>query len=196
MTKAIFTILVSMTFLVHLKGQESKELSVSVSAGFFNSPVYDNATSRGFFRIEMDHHLTSRHILGASYLAGQHYFYDNVVSNDPLGIFYKHGTYSTAVYRTALLMYKYKVIDNSKFSVISGVGAGTMTHTIEYPYIQETSFTNEQSSWTDLVFPVSLDFNYKISSRWQLGLTGGFFVHPDYPILALHTGPKLIFIVP
>lgn len=105
MKKVIFTILVSVTFLVNLKGQEKKDLAVSVSAGLFNSPFYDNAKGRGFFRIDFDYHLTSRHILNANYLAGQHYYYDDVLSNDPTSRVYEDGTNSMADYRTFSMMY-------------------------------------------------------------------------------------------
>jgi hypothetical protein len=105
------------------------------------------------------------------------------------------GTNAKATYNTFSVLYKYKIINQSKFSVTPGVGAGMMTHSKDYPYTQGASMTFQTSSWSDLVFPITLDINYKITKNWQLGLTGGFLIHPDYPILGLHTGPKLTYIL-
>jgi hypothetical protein len=196
MIKAVLTVLISISFLVNVQGQERKDLAVSVSAGLLNSPFYKDAVGRGFFKIDFDYHLTSRHIIAANYLAGQHYYYDDILSNDPISIGYPNGTNSIAEYRTTSVMYKYKIIDNSRFGIVPGTGAGVLTHTRVYPYKEERKSYNRISSWSDLVFPVSLDINYKISSRLQFGLKGGFLFHPDYPILALHAGPKLLFVLP
>ncbi|MEX2594886.1 MAG: hypothetical protein WD426_19120 [Anditalea sp.] len=196
MMKAILTILISMTFLLTVKGQEKKDLAVSVSTGLLNSPTYENASARGFFKIDFDYHLTRRHIVTAIYLAGEHYYYDDVLSNDPTGHVYKNGTNSRADYRTFSGMYKYKVIDNSYFSIVPGAGVGVVIHSREYPYREASAGYTRTSIWSDLVFPINLDINYILSSRWQFGLTGGFLIHPDYPIFAFYGGPKVSFVLP
>lgn len=190
MKKIIFTILASMTSILTVIGQEKKDLAVSVSTGFLNSPFYNNTTAREFFRIEFDYHLTSRHLLTSNYLIGKHNYYDEELSNAPAHRTFEDGTNAVADYNVFSVMYKYKVLNTSNFSIAPGAGAGIMIQFREYLNV------GRSSSGADLVFPVSLDINYKISSRWQLGLTGGFFIQPDYPILALHAGPRLTFIVP
>ena len=194
--KSLSIFLITLVFAMTIKGQERKDLVIAVSSGLLNSPFYEKASARGFFKIHFDYHLTSRHILTANYLAGQHYYYDDVLSNDPISIGYPNRTNSTAEYRTTSVMYKYRLFDNQLFSIVPGAGAGVLTHTREYPYQEERKSYNRISSWSDLVFPVSLDINYKLSSRWQFGLTGGFLIHPDYPILALHAGPRLSIVLP
>jgi len=194
--KILSLLLFILFFVQSVKGQEKKDLAISVGAGALNSPIYNMAKPMGFYKIDFDYHLTSRHIIAANYLAGKHHYYDNVLSNDPTGSGYWDGTNSEAQYRTFSLLYKYKIIDNTLFSIVPGVGAGIMTHTREYPYKEINASYNRISSWSDLVFPVNLDIDYKASSRWQFGLTGGFLIHPDYPILALHAGPKLSFVLP
>ena len=196
MRKTIFTILVSLTSLLSVKGQEKKDLAVSVSSGLLNSPVYDKATAREFLGVEFDYHLTGRHVLTASYLAGRHNYYEDELSNAPTYRSFEDGTNAVAGYNVFSVMYKYKLFNNSQFSIAPGIGAGIMNYSREYPYMERTSWYTRRSSGTDLVFPVNLDISYKISGSWQFGLTGGFFVQPDYPILALYAGPKLTFIVP
>ncbi len=195
--KHVFTFFL-LTFLALLSsGQNKKDLAVSVSAGYFNSPYYNNAHSRGFYGAGFEYHIARRQVLSANYLAGGHDYFDNTLSNTPASAFIINpkGTNAKATYNIFSISYKYKIIDNTKFSVVPGVGAGMMTHTRDYPYTQPTSMTFHTSSFSDLVFPVTLDINYKMHSHWQLGLTGGFFIDPDYPILALHAGPKLSYVL-
>ena len=82
--KVIFLILISMTFLLTVKGQEKKDLVISVSSGLLTSPIYENTSAQGFYKIDFDYYLTSRHVITTNYLAGQHYYYDDILSNNPL----------------------------------------------------------------------------------------------------------------
>jgi hypothetical protein len=192
---SIFIFLIFSTLLS--LGQDKKDLAISVSAGYFNSPYYNNAHSRGFYGINFDYHISKRQVLSANYLAGGHDYFDNTLSNTPASdyIVNPKGTNAKATYNTFSISYKYIIINSAKINVVPGVGAGIMTHSREYPYTQGTSMTFHTSSWSDLVFPVTLDINYKVLGNWQLGMTGGFLIHPDYPILGLHAGPKLTYVL-
>jgi hypothetical protein len=174
--------------------QDKKDLAVSLSGGLFNSPYYKNAKAKGFYSFDFDYHLAKRHILSANYLAGKHTYYDDVLSNDP-GTYNVDATNADAEYRTFSVLYKYKVVDNSIISLTPGIGVGIMTHTRKYPYSEVNKSYPQISSWSDIVFPVSLDLNFKLSSQWQAGLSSGFLIHPDYPVLALHIGPKLSYVI-
>ncbi len=190
------TVFITLTLLTLTSfGQDKKDLAVSFSAGILNSPYYYKAYAGGFYGFGFDYHISKRHILSANYLAGRHDYYDNILSNTTYYIVYPKGTNAEATYNTFSVSYKYKILNQTKFSIVPGVGAGIMTHSRDYPYTQGTSTIFNTSSWSDLVFPVTLDINYKILKRWQLGLTGGFLIHPDYPILALHAGPKLSYVL-
>jgi len=193
-----FLAFILLTFsTLHSFGQDKKDLAVSVTTGYLNSPYYNNAHSRGFYGIGFDYNIAIRHVLSANYFAGGHDYFDNTLSNTPASayIINPKGTNAKAFYNTFSVSYKYKIINQAKLSVVPGVGAGIMTHTRDYPYTQATSMTFQTSSWSDLVFPVTLDINYKVHRHWQIGLTGGFIIHPDYPILALHAGPKLSYVL-
>jgi hypothetical protein len=61
MKKTLFTTVILMAFILNVKGQEEKDLAVSVGTGLLNSPAYENASAKGFFRIDFDYHVTSRH---------------------------------------------------------------------------------------------------------------------------------------
>lgn len=188
----IFTTL----FLITLNsfGQNKKDLTISLSGGLLNSPYYENANAKGFYGFDFDYHFAKKHLLSVNYFSGKHTYYDDVLSNNPTGSSSPDGTNADAEYLTFSVLYKYKILDNTLLSLVPGVGAGIMTHTREYPYQEVNTAYPRISSWSDLVFPISLELNFKLSNQWQAGLTGGFLIHPDYPILALHAGPKLSYI--
>jgi len=184
-------------FILTTFGQEKKDLTVSLSAGYLNSPYYNNAHSRGFYGFGFDYHISRRHVLSANYFAGRHDYFDNTLSNTPASVYIVNpkGTNAKATYNTFSVLYKYKIINQANFSIVPGAGAGIMTHTRNYPYTQGSLIIFQTSYWSDLVFPVTLDINYKVFKQWQVGLTGGFLIVPDYPILALYAGPKLFYVL-
>ena len=175
-------------------GQNKKDLTLSFSTGKLTSPYYPNDKATGFYGIDFDYHLTTRQVLSANFNAGGHDYYDNVLSNTAVPL-YENTTNAKAAYRTFSILYKYKFLSKKTFSVDIGVGAGIMSQIKEYSYREGNSYYFRQSGWTDLVFPVRLEFDYKLSKHFQLGLIGGFFIHPDFPILAYHAGPRLSYIL-
>ena len=44
-------------------------------------------------------------------------------------------------------------------------------------------------------FPVRLEFDYKISKCFRLGLIGGFYIAPDYAILAYYIAPGIGYLL-
>jgi hypothetical protein len=178
-----------------LLAQEKKDLTISLSSGILNSPYYTKANAKEFYGIDFGYQLGKRHILSANYLSGQHTYFDDRLSNTPGSGIYSDGTNSKAAYRTFSVLYKYQVVKLAAISLVPGVGAGIMTHTRSYPYQEPGSSYTRISSWADLVFPVTLDLNFKVTRKWQAGLTSGFLIHPDYPILALHAGPKVSYTI-
>ncbi|NEU09886.1 hypothetical protein GZH53_16295 [Flavihumibacter sp. R14] len=195
LVKEILIVIVLLSSAHYSFGQDKKDLTITLSSGILNSPYYQKANAKDFYGIDFGYQLGKRHILGVQYFAGKHNYYDDVLSNNPGSISSADGTNSRAEYRTFSVLYKRKIIDFASVSLVPGVGAGIMTHTRSYPYQDTNSSYTRISSWSDLVFPVSLDLNFKISKKWQTGLTSGFLIHPDYPILALHAGPKLSYTI-
>lgn len=192
--KKINLALITLLITIFSFGQDKKDLGISLSIGKLSSPYYPNAKARGFQNVDFDYHLTGRQILSANFNDGSHDYYDNVLSNTAFPL-YEKGTNAHAYYRTFSILYKYKVLNKKVFSAAVGTGLGTMTHTRRYPYSQGNSYYFMQSSWTDLVFPVRLELDYKISNHFKLGLISGFFIQPDYPVLGYHAGPRLTYVV-
>lgn len=171
-------------------GQDAKTLTVSLGAGLFTSPYYKNSDASGFYSADFDYHFKKRHVLSANYNAGEHNYQDNVRSNIPAG---PNLINSKADYRTFSVLYKYKFLNKKKLAAYGGAGAGIMTQILEYPYSDGPSSYYKQSSWTDLVFPVRLELIYHLTKKVGFGILGGFFVHPDFPVLGYHSGLKLSY---
>lgn len=176
-------------------GQDRKDLALSFSTGLLNSPYYEKARPRSYYRVDFDYHLSARHVLTAHYLAGKHNYYDDLRSNEPGMVLNANGTNSDAAYTTFAILYKYSLVHSPRLRILPGAGAGIVTHTLEYPYRWGNVGSYNTVSWSDLVFPVSLEVNYALSRSWRAGLVGGFLIHPDYPVLALHAGPRLSYVI-
>lgn len=171
-------------------GQEKKDLTLSFSAGAFNSPYYHDAKAREYYSVDFDYHLSARHIISTNFNAGKHWYNDDVSSILPN----HENTWNTeASYRTFSILYKYKLLNAEKISANIGAGAGIMTHIRHFKWDRNYG-DGSHSVWSDLTFPIRLDLDYKLSKRLRLGVMGGFFIHPDFPVLAYHAGPRLGYV--
>jgi hypothetical protein len=196
--KIIFLTLLIGLSATNLFAQEKKDLRISFAAGIFNSPYYTNAMRREFYNFDFDYLITNRHILSTSFMSGHHRYYDNVLSNNAVPLNtpgYEDNANAEADYLIFSVFYKYKFLNTKKFSIVLGSGLGIMTQTKVYPFTESNSVDFRQSGWTDLVFPVRTEFDYKMGKHFQIGLIGGFFIHPDYPILGYHAGPRISYIL-
>ena len=171
--------------------QDKKDLAVSFSAGIFTSPYYYDTKAREYYSVDFDYHITARHILSASFNSGKHSYNDSISSVLPV----TENTWNTrASYLTFSILYKYKFLNTEKISANIGAGAGIMTHIRQYLW-SPTYGDGSQSVWTDLTFPVRLDLDYKVSKLLRIGIIGGLFIHPDYPVLGYHVGPRLSYVI-
>ena len=192
--KKITLVFITGLATIALFGQDKKDLTLSFGTGKLTSPYYPNDKARGFYSVDFDYHLAERQVLSANFNAGGHDYYDNVLSNTAV-LLYENSINAKAAYRTFSILYKYKFINKKSFSAALGTGVGIMTQIKEFPYKEGSSYYFRQSSWTDLVFPVRLELDYKLSKHFQLGLLSGFFIHPDFPILGYHAGPRLSYVL-
>jgi hypothetical protein len=176
-------------------GQERKDLTVSVSGGKLTSPYYANNTAGRFFSFDFDYSLSKRHTLSVSYTDGEHRYYDNVRTTGPGFTINSDGTNAEAAYHAFSVRYKYRFFNSHHISGSVGAGAGILTHSRLYPFSTSNSSYYQQSAWTDLIFPVRLEGDYHLSTNFKAGFIGGFFIQPDFPLLAWHIGPRLSYVI-
>lgn len=191
--KKFALLLIAGLFAVTSFGQDNKDLTLAFSTGLLTSLYYPNVKARSYYNIDFDYYLTKRHILSANFNAGKHNYFDHVLSN--VNAFPETPTNAEASYLTFSILYKYSFINTKKVAATIGAGAGIMTHIREYQYWELNRGDVRQSAWTNLVFPVRLDLDYRLSKRFRLGVIGGLFIHPDYPGISLCAGPRLSYIL-
>jgi hypothetical protein len=176
-------------------GQERKDLTLSVAGGKLFSPYYQNNTSGRFFGFDFDYTLAKRHVLSVNYTDGEHRYYDKVHASGSATTINADRTNAEATYHTFSVLYKYKFLSTPTVSGDIGAGAGLMAHSQRYPFSTGISVYYQQSVWTDLVFPVRLEVEYRLSKRVNAGVIGGFFIQPDFPVLAYHVGPRISYCI-
>jgi hypothetical protein len=185
-------------FCTTLSAQDKKDLQVSFSAGAFNSPYYTNDIHREFYNIDFDYFISKRHIISSSFMSGHHRYFDDVLSNNAVPITrpgYEDNANATADYLTFSVMYKYKILSDKKLSLNIGAGAGIMTQTKTYPFTDGNSVDFRESGWTDLVFPVRAELDYRFAKHFLFGFITGLYIHPDFPVLGVHLGPRLSYLI-
>jgi hypothetical protein len=123
----------------------------------------------------MNYYVRERHIISGNYFIGGHSYKENP---DRVGL------KDYEAYEAVSLMYQCKIVDRKAIDVTIGTGLGVMNHAI-----------NGDIIWRDLVFPVRCAFNFNLSKHFGAGLAGGFYVMPDYPVLAYHLGPKISYLL-
>ena len=185
----LFIVLILTSF-----AQERKDLVIGISGGKLTSPYYSKNTIGSYYGIDFDYYLSKQHILSVNYNYGEHRYYDKILSTDP-SYHREDGTNATAGYQTFSVLYKNKFLHSKQITGAIGTGVGIMTYSNEYPVVTSTGSIFRKSVNTDLVFPVRLEFDYSLPKNFRFGLIGGFFIHPDFPILAYHLGPRLSYVI-
>jgi hypothetical protein len=196
-----FIILVfSFNLIGQVFSQDKKDLKISLSTGFFNSKYYTNAKSRQFYNFGFEYSITKRQSLSADYTSGQFRYYDDIRVTTPIPLStpgYEKHTNAEARSTFFSILYKYKILDKKKLSVKLGTGLSIITETYTYPVdLPNGGFTFQTSSGKgDLSFPLRVDLDYKISKHIEIGIIGGTYIYPDYPLVGQHLGLSFSYIL-
>jgi hypothetical protein len=200
MHKQIISILFTLFFVGQVLGQDKKDLKISLATGLFNSKYYTNAKSRQFYNLGFDYSITKKHSIGTDFISGQHRYYDNIRVTSPIPLSTPgYETHTNAEARSTFfsIIYKYRLFDRNKLSAKIGTGISIINESYTYPVdTPNGGFTFETSGGKgDLCFPLRVDIDFQLSKTVQLGIIGGTYVYPDYPLVGQHLGIKLSYIL-
>ena len=200
MVRQFIILVLSFSLIGQVFSQDKKDLKISLATGLFNSKYYTNAKSRQFYNFSFEYSLTRRHSLSADYISGQFRYYDSIRATTPIPLStpgYQKHTNAEARNTFFSILYKYKILDNKKLSVKIGTGISIITETYTYPVdLPNGGFTFQTSSGKgDLSFPLRLDLDYKISNHFEVGIIGGTYIYPDYPMAGQHLGLRLSYML-
>jgi len=174
---------------------QQKSFDIAVSYGAYNSPSFNQTRAKEHFAADFDYHASKRWTVSSGFVTGRFNYYDNTRPNAPTAILYTNDNTNARGYELhAYGMVKYRIISTDRFTLQAGAGIGLLNQRLEYPY-REGSGTGSvymnQSSFTDLEFPVSAEAYYLLGNRVGVGLKAGGFIEPDFPIVGLHIGPQI-----
>ncbi|GAB2600119.1 hypothetical protein [Spirosoma areae] len=128
-------------------------------------------------------------------MTGRFNYFDNTRSNAPTAILYTNDKTNAPGYELhGYAMAKYSVVNANRFSLQIGAGAGFFNQRLQYPFRDDSgagSIYLTDSSFTDLAFPVSVEFYYLLRNWVSIGVKAGGFIEPDFPIVGAHVGPQL-----
>jgi hypothetical protein len=176
--------------------QQRKDLVVSVSGGIYNSPYYENNVSGGYYSAGVDYSITSKHVLQMSFTAAEHTYLERAMSNVTANMQIPGYTNAINYDWVIALGYKYR-LDFPHFVVLPGAAVGMISKKTTYPYRFPAYESILMYFDTQIVFPVTLEAEYKLGRHWLLGLKSAVMICPDYPILGvgLHAGPVLSYVI-
>lgn len=200
MYKLFTCILLVFSFLPVTFSQNKKDLKISLATGIFNSSYYTNAKPRQFYNLGFDYIVTKRHLISADYISGQHRNYDNVRASNPIPLTtpgYEKHTNAEARCMVFSVLYKYKLLNKKYFSITAGTGLGIITESLSYPVeLANGGFTFQTSGGKgNLSFPLRVDIDYQILKQFQIGILGGMYIYPDYPLAGQHLGIRFSYIL-
>lgn len=173
MTKLLLLILYFTFCSSWVFSQNKKDLSFSFAYGPSISFEYKNPKAKNFKSFDMDYYFQRRHIISANYYTG----FNSLPPTTNLG-------YSQSAHYTAIsVLYKYRLIDQPKFSFLAGTGWGTLDHGIDTTRI-----------WSGYVIPIRFEFIFQLSNHINASLIGGFFIIPDIPVVSYYVGPRISYV--
>ena len=173
-----------------------KTYEAALSYGAFTSPSFKHQKAQNYFSADFDYHLSGRWTVSSGFMTGQFSYFDDIRSNDPIGIVYpQDGTNARGYQLYGYGMAKYSIVKTEAFVLQVGAGIGFFNQRLEYPY-RETYSTGSsiyfaQSSFTDLALPISLEAYYLFNKRIGVGLKVGGYIEPDFPLVGAHIGPQV-----
>jgi hypothetical protein len=188
---------------INASAQTAKDLVISFGIGYSKiTPTNTVLLPKDgvSFSFDFDYFIKPRHIISINYYhASNQYFYD--YSTTIKGIEYKalENTVSDNKFDNVSILYKYKLINASKWSILVGTGLSLIGHSrrfldLEFQPNIVYGVVSRHLYNQDLGFPMRIEANFWLNKRWALGLNGGIFYMPEIPI-AFYVQPKLSFCI-
>ena len=183
--KQFITTLTLILFTIITFGQEKRDLTISIGSGLINSGSLRSAVAKPFVSFDMDYSMNTRNTLSTNYFSGSSLFKeDPTFSGNPNYQFKER-------YKGFSVLYKYRFINRSRYSIVAGSGVAIMTHISQFFY---NTFLAE-APLTDFALPIRIEMNYKVSNHLLFGVMTGGFINQTSPIIDYYGGLRLSYIL-
>ena len=175
---------------------QKSDMKFSISSNVYTSTDYPNVKSGTGFSFEMRYYITDKIFVSSHANYGKFRYYDDVLSNSPvhLGIIDGTNTSASGIHAGLLLGYNFKITNLIDLYASTGVSSYTLIRNYPYQYSPDSWGLN-CSAFTDLAFPVILGIESHFFERISIGVIGGFYVEPDFPIVGWHIGPVISYTI-
>ena len=189
-------VLVGLLMLVSYCGYgQERRLDVSYSMGGYTTPYYDEAEIGLSYSADFDYLLNNNWYISLGFtLASFDYFEPPIILEPDIIVVYGDGRNGTVRDRIINLKVKKDLLKKEKYNVRVGLGFSILTEIRDYALTgvpNPGSFSNFDSAFTSLAFPVSVEPFYVIADRFRVGLKAELYVQPDFPILGYNLGPQI-----
>ena len=173
---------------------QEKRFDIALNLGVYSTPKFDKAQIGRNYSADFDYHFKNGWIISSGFNFGHFRYFESSLSNEPNSNLYQDGTNAKVTDQQVSVKLKKDLFRGGDFSLLVGAGLSILTETKTYPFANkygQGSLSYEQSTFTDLAFPISVEPHYRISSWMLLGLKAEMYIEPDFPVMGFNFGPQL-----
>lgn len=196
-SKKMKIILVSVLMaLISFTGySQDRKLDLSYSMGAYSTPYYDMAQRGLSYAVDFDYLLSNGWYISSGFtIADFDYYEPPWVENPSITVVQEDGTNGTVYARHINLKVKKDLFAADRYNVRVGLGFSVLTQSREYPLVDvfgPGSVRRQESSFTTLAFPLSVEPFYVLADRWRVGIRAELYVEPDFPLMGYNVGPQI-----
>lgn len=160
---------------------------IVLGGGYYATPSQKPVTGGALFNGEFEYHHKKRWSFAAGILTTQYSYRKEGSSSSTLdGV-----PINDATELQSNFLVKYKLLNQGRFTVQIGTGAGLITMGKNVEIKTSTSTSYYHTSNTDLGFPLVAETYAKITDHFLVGVKLGSFIFPDYPIIGNNASLQL-----
>jgi hypothetical protein len=173
---------------------QEKRFDIALNLGIYSTPKFDKAQTGRNYSADFDYHFKNGWIISSGFNFGHFRYFESSLSNEPNASLHQDGTNAEVTDQQVSVKLKRELFKSDDFSLRVGTGFSILTETKTYPFANkygQGSLSHEQSTFTALAFPVSVESHYRISSWMSLGVKAEMYIEPDFPVMGFNIGPQL-----
>jgi hypothetical protein len=173
---------------------QEKRFDVALNLGVYTTPKFETAQTGRSYSADFDYQFKKGWIISSSFTFGRFRYFESSLSNEPNASMHQDGTNAQVEDQLVNVKLKKELFGAGDFSLRVGTGFSVFTQTRTYPFANkygQGSLSFEQSTFTSLAFPVSVEPHYRIASWISLGCKAEMYIEPDFPVMGFNIGPQL-----
>lgn len=161
---------------------------------------FQNSSFGKYFELGSSYTFKSNWKIDLQIIKGEYRFFDDGhYTNDPLHWKRNDGTNSKAedINSSILFGRQFYLRNNLSISIATGIGvySNIVNYVRKFEYPNRTIWEPFFLGTWSVNFPMNLEMDINIFKRMQLFLKSGAFIEPDFPIMGIHFGGGVKFLL-